>query len=363
MGLFRLLLALAVVVDHSDTFLKSHTLPGAFAVETFFVISRFYMALILDRKYRFSGGTAAFYQQRYLRLYPMYAVAVLTTLAVCGVYTLLLNRPMGRLVAWMEHGSQLDPLSLFFLLASQATLIGIDVVVNCGLAGSPMSLHLSPFWQSESFPSLRFIVVPASWSLSVEILFYLFAPLLVRRRVWVLGVLVGASLSLRQISGILVGPLKFPASLGFFLMGALAFRLLPLARTWVAGRNWLRWITAGGVLLGIFAYKAIPLPDAVRYPLFIGFISLAIPILFAATERARFDRTIGEISYPLYLLHQITLFGAEPILRRLPGVTHDLGVLLITVAAAGAAYFAIDRPLEQWRARRFDRIRGVSPAV
>jgi len=55
------------------------------------MISGFYMALVLDRKYNFTGATRLFYQQRYLRLAPIYWVAVLITLAAAGVHTIMLH--------------------------------------------------------------------------------------------------------------------------------------------------------------------------------------------------------------------------------------------------------------------------------
>jgi peptidoglycan/LPS O-acetylase OafA/YrhL len=80
-GALRLLLSLTVLIDHAGPGFSLHrfTLPGSIAVQSFYIISGFYMALVLHRKYNFPGATRLFYQQRYLRLAPIYWVTLLTT--------------------------------------------------------------------------------------------------------------------------------------------------------------------------------------------------------------------------------------------------------------------------------------------
>src|SRR5688572_10026095 len=98
MGILRLLLALAVVVAHcpTSTTLQGWVLPGSIAVQAFYVISGFYMALVLNEKYTFEGSTKLFYQQRYLRLAPMYWLTVLITIGACAFYTLWGDKPAGK---------------------------------------------------------------------------------------------------------------------------------------------------------------------------------------------------------------------------------------------------------------------------
>ena len=50
MGLLRFILAASVVLAHSGDFFGFKFTGGLIAVETFFIISGFYMALILDTK-------------------------------------------------------------------------------------------------------------------------------------------------------------------------------------------------------------------------------------------------------------------------------------------------------------------------
>src|SRR5712671_6680909 len=77
MGALRLLLALFVVVDHlrgiNPAGVSIPIYGAVMAVKLFFVISGFYMAMVLDSKYH-SLGT--FYANRIFRLAPTYFVVV-----------------------------------------------------------------------------------------------------------------------------------------------------------------------------------------------------------------------------------------------------------------------------------------------
>jgi peptidoglycan/LPS O-acetylase OafA/YrhL len=87
MGLIRVLLALAVVDFHAVRFASAPhflNLPwvnGGVAVQSFFVISGFYMALILSGKYA-GRGVFVFYRARFLRLYPAYWIVAVATYAL-----------------------------------------------------------------------------------------------------------------------------------------------------------------------------------------------------------------------------------------------------------------------------------------
>src|SRR5215472_9343580 len=72
MGTLRLLLALAVVANHSGCFGGSYCLMrGGLAVQLFYVISGLLIALILHEKYDRSK-TWLFYSNRALRIYVPY---------------------------------------------------------------------------------------------------------------------------------------------------------------------------------------------------------------------------------------------------------------------------------------------------
>ena len=87
MGLVRVALALAVLLSHLP--LASYKfLSGGLAVQSFFIVSGFYMALVLGGKYKDVG---LFYSNRLLRLFPTYFVTC--ALAALTVLSIVLLRP------------------------------------------------------------------------------------------------------------------------------------------------------------------------------------------------------------------------------------------------------------------------------
>src|SRR5258707_7705774 len=88
MGVIRLLLALSVVEFHSTRAFGNPgiwpvDLPnGIVAVQAFYVISGFYMALVLSTKY--AGEPWRFYRARALRLLPIYWLVLIPTVAFYG---------------------------------------------------------------------------------------------------------------------------------------------------------------------------------------------------------------------------------------------------------------------------------------
>lgn len=56
MGLIRILLAISVIASHSDALFGFNFVGGGLAVQAFFMISGFYMALILSGKYNASAN-------------------------------------------------------------------------------------------------------------------------------------------------------------------------------------------------------------------------------------------------------------------------------------------------------------------
>ena len=215
MGILRILLALAVLIEHSGLSLHGIAVPGSIAVEAFFIISGFYIAMILDRKYQFPGGTRLFFQQRYLRLAPMYWFAILSTLAAGAFYGLLGHHPAGKYVIWAQEGAHLTPGAIAALCLSQITMLGQDAVMFFCLSGHPLALHFTPHWMTEPLPAIRFMLVPPAWSISVELLFYLSAPFLVRRSVRFQLTLVAITLTMRALSIIHWGLAYDPGTHGF----------------------------------------------------------------------------------------------------------------------------------------------------
>src|SRR4051812_46606684 len=176
MGVIRIVLALSVVIWHVP---GPHVrlLNAAVAVLLFFVVSGFYMALVINEKYAPSGAgwIKRFYLARFLRLYPAY-LAMCVVMVAWYWWTESPNAFTSRLP--VPFGEQL------LLAAINLGLIGQDLyeLMNHVAGASVRSLF------GASFFNPAFMLVGQAWSLSSEIFFYALAPFVVRSPVRIVGV-------------------------------------------------------------------------------------------------------------------------------------------------------------------------------
>ncbi len=383
MGILRLLLAISVVVHHRDPHLSLRFLVGGpFAVQLFFVISGFYMALVLDEKYRGSHGIRAFYGNRLLRLLPTFYVVLLLVLLVPWLAGLLLGRSIqiGQMNTWASYGAQLPGWLAAALKGLNLSPLGQELPAAGML---DLASHTAVFQAPpghDVMPLYFFMLLPPAWSLSLELQFYALAPWLTRRSTALLAGLFVAAFALHWLLPLLpFGNDEFwrnrnlPAQLGYFLLGMAGHRLYRLRTS----RAWLdrlmqrgRWFWAASLAL-LVAYPWLPL--GVRDPLVTGGFALALPFVFAATSSWHWDRMVGELSYPLYLCHWLVnqaWYGLEPVVqKRIPAFRHDwvsvVVVVVISLALAAVIHWFVERPVDRFRQRwaRRSLLATPSPAI
>ena len=106
MGLVRFLLAISVTLAHvpSRSLLGFDMIAADTSVQAFFLISGFYMALVLTENGHYSS-TRIFYASRYMRLWPIYIV--------CAAASLLLFRQeyfLAHMGSWcLVHARRMLP--------------------------------------------------------------------------------------------------------------------------------------------------------------------------------------------------------------------------------------------------------------
>src|SRR6266481_2956213 len=133
MGILRLLLALSVIADHTKGMFGNRLVGGPTAVQSFYMISGFYMALVLNGKYNFPGSYRPFIIQRLLRLYPVYALVLLATVLWAWAGFHWTGTPHTNALNWVS--SDLGPFAKTLLVISHITLIGQDAVSFLVLSG------------------------------------------------------------------------------------------------------------------------------------------------------------------------------------------------------------------------------------
>lgn len=120
-GVLRTSLALLVVGSHLSAF------GGAvFAVKAFFIISGFYMALVISTRYH-ALPISDFYTSRFLRLLPLYWVIGLLTVAA-EILLVPHGQQFHRLVSPVANMSRVDFGSLPFPILAYVLLPFFDYV-------------------------------------------------------------------------------------------------------------------------------------------------------------------------------------------------------------------------------------------
>ena len=329
-GSVRLFLALVVVVHHSLPFRA-----GSWAVDVFFILSGYWITRMWTGHYsRTKTPYFTFLVSRWWRLLPVFLIC--TGFGVGSAYIL-------RSVA------EVAPASNPGWWLRQALMVGS--------AGAGR-------------------VLPPTWSLDVEMQFYLIAPLLVWAFArfgafwrWMVVAALIITLACLLATGTYPESASFGLFSGFFLAGiALAMQkwapnnklvvgalvlfcagtliLIAMPQTragiWIAGKE-------GALGVGRIASIVAPAWWVAGAVLVIPFLARSLAI-----RSSQLDRTLGELAYPLYLFHWIPREWYYHFCDSNPPAAIRFGLLLanLVVAIAGAVLilFLIDRPLE--RARR-----------
>lgn len=300
-GVLRLSLALAVFLSHVSRFNV-----GRLAVMLFFILSGYWVT----RLYLAKGNetTFGYMRDRILRIWPM--LALVTICVATGQYIAL----------GLYHGSILSTLALLGLANRSDDVVGV------------------------------------TWSLDIELQFYLLLPLALAAKN-VLGAWTPVLLLLLYLSGLFflrhdvqtvlaytpafaagsfIALTKYSpsgriavASAATFLVAMAAASLIPALRPMVVKTGDLWWPDSG-----LMAFCMILLP----------FLAWNVN-----TKSNSLDRTLGNLAYPLYLIHVgvIDVFA-----NTMPSRLLDkLVALAVAMAATGMVYAFFDRPLEVWRHR------------
>lgn len=376
MGLLRVLLALSVVIGHTAPFLGMTMVGGKLAVQGFFIVSGFYMSLILNEKYPADGtGTWLFYSNRFLRIYPMYwAVLAIALAQFVGIFAVEYFAP-GFFRAHFHSLTAIGAAKEFWNLS--ADKIAFITVTNVTLVGMDLSYFLrfdldhlaftSNWLLHEPYP-FKFYFVSQAWTLGIEVAVYALAPFVFRRSTRFLVTALVASFALRAVAveaGYHADPWNYrflPFEFGLFVAGALLYRLYKAAPDLVGNRAIGLGCLATGIA-SILGYQALrhtgggALGFEMRELLFLIVFAACIPATFAISKGWTADRWIGELSYPIYLCHLLVVqlcngqFGYG-----------DIKPVAGTIIAAIALTIAIERPLDRFRQARFRSRTAAPPA-
>jgi peptidoglycan/LPS O-acetylase OafA/YrhL len=375
LGTIRILLAFAVVSDHSvfGPIPGTHFIGGATAVQAFFVISGFFITLVLSENPAYAS-VPKFYASRYLRLWPMYFI--------CAVPTLLLSSydvfSFGsESTTYVDAFRRLDLFGRCFILFSNLTIFFQDWTLFLQADWLTGSLSFTPNFTTGTHPIVAQLLWDgAAWSLGIELIFYLIAPFVVRSPARAV-LLTVASLTVRVIVARqqqMVGPWTYrfmPSELCMFGFGSLAYHFHVRAREWTPATQWRSVMVATGIsgfLLLIVAivfnaprggsWRSLSLISPFLLILIVTFVG---PV-FSLTKTNRLDRWLGDMSYPVYLVH-IGVFSAMTLLGFQAGRITTTIYVAITTMFAAALLLLVDAPMARFRRSALSAQQTLVPSL
>lgn len=332
MGAIRLFLALVVVCDHwrlralnplslyTDDIIK-FGFNGGYAVMFFYVISGFLITYTLSKNYkRDLAGTLVFYRNRFIRIFALYW-------------------PVAILAFWISPTSRPHSPG--------------DILTATFLVGADWSIAFAEFPKPHWAALLDGI--PQAWTLGGELTFYLLAPLLVHS--WkTAGVLLAVSLAVRGAFVWQLGPMLhapwtyyfFPSTLCFFLIGVFAgmamFQLRFINNPWLG----LALLAVAFMVMTFGEYRTF---DSDRLWISVLCFAAALPGIFELTKHSRFLNLMGDLSYPVYLVHTLAIIYVGGVIRNLTLSTpsmHAAYVSIVVVTGAVIPVAIVARVVEKY---------------
>src|SRR5438105_3801499 len=125
MGALRLVLALSVALWHAGGISGNALIAGEIAVQTFYIISGFVIALVLNERYVGPGGVPRFYRNRALRIFGMYLGVLILAVLVDAIA--FAKSGTGVFAAWSAAWPRLDGSTVSFLIAANLIAFGQDI--------------------------------------------------------------------------------------------------------------------------------------------------------------------------------------------------------------------------------------------
>ncbi|HET6804997.1 MAG TPA: acyltransferase [Frateuria sp.] len=318
---------------------------GHSGVQFFFVLSGFIIFYIHRPDIGAPGRVWNYLTKRFIRIYPVYWVVLAAVL------------PVLLLVPAFGHGAQRQ----WSVILASFTLLRVD------------ALQPSTWYTATE---IKQAIVPVSWTLFHEVLFYLMFAIAIRNRISgaiALGLWFVTSLTMLAFSGAAY-PVKFllsPLHL-LFAMG--------LATCWFVQEHKVR-LPAVWAIAGVLLYLAVGTTDedgpdwttSNAYSLLYGVSSaMAIAGLASLEQQGRIAagrllQLLGDASYSIYLIH-FTMFSAMAKVFQRLGVLHVMPpaawyAALFVIACVGGTllHLMVEKPL--LRSLRARILHGHPPAT
>lgn len=338
LGAWRLALALIVVNGHTN----DDWWASSFAVFSFYVISGYLITLIMNRTYGFTlGGIRSFLVNRALRIYPPYYAAVALSLLVLALLPVDFVHEI--------NGAIRLPDSLYDAF-SNASIFGLYMGQASRLVPPAWALHIELCHYVAIGVLLgRRPAIAAAWLVASGTYFFEGAPRLLETRYFTV---LGSSLP--------------------FAVGACTYHAGPLLQRLVSSRRAALAVLVAALVLYVAPYAAVKFQGAnpLRWAFYANIATTACLLAALTSFRSvapglrRFDGFLGDLSYPVYLLH----VQAGALTMYVTGIALHTPAAFLATAAASLVLAVLEarvlsRQVERVRTRVKLRLRAGGTAA
>ena len=316
MGIYRLLLSIFVAFSHMGITFFGYN-PGVFAVVSFFLLSGYAMRILIEKYYKKPFFVIGFYIDRTVKLFPQF-IFYLIVATIC-IHFELTSDNFDRLTAskWL--------LQLLIL---------------------PINFYMYKDWLLGAF------IIPQTWSLGLEITFYLIVPWIVQYlslRSTTILLMFSIGIFFVAYSGKInsdwYGYRLLPGTLFIFLVGTLYYQKDFIHLALIASV-----FSIAGVLFFIaYQHEALyklPYNKEVLAGLLFGIPAIG---MLKNYKFSVIDEFFGNLSYGVFLNHLIIIWLTNKLFLIKDIKTHAAIVIIFSCLLSFVSYLLIERPALRWR--------------
>jgi peptidoglycan/LPS O-acetylase OafA/YrhL len=315
-GTYRLLLAIVVILNHLDITAHGFRM-GSVAVVSFFLLSGYVMTALIHKCYKKPNQILYFYLDRVMRLFPQFLFYIAITLALIAI----------------AH-----PDSIYI-----SDITAPKVLLNI------LMLPLGFYMYDGLFNSE---IIPQAWSLGLELSFYLVIPFIliyrIRTPVFILSFVIFVLARYQVIDSQYFSYRLLPGTLFLFLCGSFLQKCEDNREKYVLYSTYI--IALVFVVLDLIN-EPIALTDYNRQVLFGLLLGLPVMLLLINKKGGRVDRTLGNISYGVFLNHFFLIWLFQSMGISTQSFFNIIMLISVAVVFASASYYWIERPVVMYRHR------------
>jgi peptidoglycan/LPS O-acetylase OafA/YrhL len=310
MGIYRFILSILVVISHSYGNVFNFNV-GVAAVVSFFLLAGSVNSRLIMQSFNSLRLAPNYFLDRFIRIFPLFIVYLLLSVYI--------NNYINKGI----FSSNLTELNIFL----NALII---------------PLGYKDFINSNNFS----VVINPTWSLGLEVTFYLFLPLLIffQRKIVILHFLYFSSMFvfflsyISQLDSIIYGYQLIPGTLFIFLTG-----ISISIRGKISYFQLFSFIFSVVLYLNLYINKSLyNLPF--NKEILVGLI-LGIPLvsILKRQKYLKIDRMLGKLSYGIFLNHFIAMALMQKLLGTIVyGMLYTLILVLICTFLSLITYLSIE---------------------